>query len=77
MRQEEGPLTPTKIDSSSKYKLEGKTSTGFVLHLYTLLQLKPLPLLLSLSPSFHTMSQHSQINYKLLAQQQQEQLAAL
>jgi len=72
MEQEEDPLIPTKIDSSSKYKLEGKTSTGFALYLYTPLQPKPPPLLSSLSPSFHTMSQYSQINYKLLAQQQQE-----
>jgi len=37
----------------------------------------PQPPLSSLSPSFYTMSQYYQINYELLAQQQQKQLTAL
>jgi len=77
MGQEEGLLIPTKIDSSSEYKLEDKTSTGFTLSLYISPQPTPQPPLSSLSPSFYTMSQCNQINYELLAQQQQEQLTAL
>ena len=76
MGQKEGPLTFTKIDSSSKYKSEGKTSTNSVLSLYTFSQLIPPPSSLLL-PLSYTMSQQSQINYELLAQQQQEQLIAL
>jgi len=77
MGQEKGPLTPTKIDSYSEYKSESKTSTGSVLYLYTSSQpIPPLPLS-SLSPSSYTMSQCGQINYELLAQQQQEQLTIL
>jgi len=37
----------------------------------------PLPLLLITPPPPYTISQHGSINYKLLTQQQQEQLATL
>jgi len=77
VEQEEGSLTLTEIDSSRKYKLESKTSTGSALSLYTSLQPTLPPPLSLLLPSSYTISQCSQINYKLLAQQQQEQLVAL
>jgi len=78
MGQEKIPLISTKIDSNSEYKSEGKTSTGSILSLYTSLQpIPPPPPSSSLLPSSYTISQCGQINYKLLAQQEQEQLAAL
>ena len=37
MGQEEGPLTPTEIKSSSEYDSEEKTSIGSILPFYILL----------------------------------------
>ena len=68
MGQEEGPLAPTEIESSSEYESENETSTRSALSLYTSsLPILPPPssLLLLLSPSLqYNMSQCSSINYK-------------
>jgi len=80
--QEEGSLALTEIASSFEYKSESEASTStFLLSLHTLSLPTPLlPLSLPssiLSPSHYNMSQHSQVKYKFLAQQQQKQLAVL
>ena len=67
MGQKEGPLALTKIASGSEYESKSKASTSSSLYISS----SPT------SPPPHIMSQYSQMNYKLLAQQQQEQLAAL
>ena len=73
MGQEEGSLTPTKIELSSKYKFKSETSTSFALSLYisSLSTLLPPSLLLSsLSPLPYNMSQYGSINYEQIIQQQ-------
>ena len=55
MGQEEGPLIPTKIKSSSKYESEGKTDTSSTLFLLLLPTLPP-PSLSLLPTSPHSMS---------------------
>jgi len=81
MKQEKSPLTPTEIALSLEYELENKPNTEFALFPHCLPLSTPPPLTLSLLPSTlplpYTMSQCGQINYKLLAQQQQKQLVAL
>jgi len=74
--QEEGSLTPTEIVSSSEYESESESNTGSTLfpHYLPLFTPSSSP---STLPPLYTMSQCGQINYELLAQQQQKQLAAL
>ena len=80
MGQEKSLLALTEIKSENKYKLGSKTNTGsalysnFSLLLILLLLLPTLILLFTLDNPllFYTMSQHSLINYELLAQQQQK-----
>jgi len=60
--------------SSSEYKLEGETSIGSALPLYTTLLPSLPPLLSSPSPITYNMSQ---INLYKIIRQQQEQLAAI
>ena len=73
MGLEEGPLSHTKIYSSSEYESESKTSTGSALPLYTLPLPPPLPPIDS-PPPYPNMSQ---INLHEIIRQQQEQLAAM
>jgi len=71
--QKEGPLTPTKIESSNEYKSESETSIGSALLLYISSPLTPpSSSLLPLSPPPYNRSQHGSINYKQIIQQQQE-----
>jgi len=82
VKQEENLLAPTKIELSSKYKLEDDTNTGSTLspHSFLPFTLSPLSLLLPLSttlPLLYSMSQYNSTNYELLVQQQQEQLIIL
>ena len=83
MGQEEGPLSLTKIYSSSEYESETKTSAGSVLPLYTSLPPTPPPptpppqpssLPIDSPPSYHNMSQ---INFQEIIRQQQEQIAVM
>jgi len=75
--QEESLLISIEIKSNSDYKLEEKTSTSFVLSLYTSLS-SILPLISSSftlidSPLFYyNISQYSIRNLKQLVRQQQE-----
>ena len=76
MRQEKSLLVPTEIELSNQYESEGETNTGSALSLYFSSPFIPPPISLSLLPSLssillllYTISQHSSINYKLLAQQ--------
>ena len=56
MQQEKGPLAPIEI-FSSEYELEGETSIGSALFLYTLLLPIPLLPLSNTSPPFYNISQ--------------------
>ena len=76
MKQEKNLLASTEIKSKNKYELESETNTSSNLSsnssLLSILLLPSLILiLLSTSndpPLLYTMSQHSLINYELLAQ---------
>ena len=75
-----GPTSTYREILESEYKLESESNTGSTLFDNQLLSPTPLPYtpssLLSTLPLPYIISQHS-INYELVAQQQQEQLAAL
>ena len=68
MEQEESLLVSTEI-LLLEYELEGKTSTGSILFLYT-----SSPSLIDSPPSYHNMSQS---NYSTIIRQLQEQVEAL